>query len=135
MKRNRKLRIFIVEDNLIYQQLIAKQLESISYAIHFFTKGEDCIENIPQSNPDLIVLDNDLDGSFSGLDTLKLIRILYTDLYVIIFSTQALNTAENLSYYGTFEFVEKNDRAFSCLKEKICTSKVFLQKIKSEGAL
>ena len=31
--------IFVVEDNVIYQSLIAKELESLSSNIHFYTTG------------------------------------------------------------------------------------------------
>ncbi len=124
-----KLLIFIVEDNLFYQQLIAKELEYVSYAIHFFVKGEDCIFALPVLRPDMIVLDNDLEGKLSGLETLKIVRVLNPDLYVIIFSArQKLDTDENISFYGHFEFVEKNEMTVGILKNKIFGSKIYLQK-------
>ena len=87
MNQNKKLKIFVVEDNLIFQQLIAKQLETLSYAIKFFTQGEDCIKELSTNVPDIIVLDNSLAGTMSGLDTLKVIRVLHPELYIVIFST------------------------------------------------
>ncbi len=32
--------IFVVEDNIIYQGLIAKELESLRSYLHFYTNGE-----------------------------------------------------------------------------------------------
>src|SRR6188472_2343613 len=108
MKQNKGLCIIIVEDNPIYQQLIAKQLESIISTIHFFTKGEECIDKLESFRPDIVVLDNNLEGALSGLDTLKVIRLTKPYIHVILFSSELrLNTTENLSFYGVFEYLEK----------------------------
>jgi len=61
--------IFVVEDNLIYQNLIAKELESVSRNIHFYTNGESCLEELDKG-PSVIVMDYNLDGKLNGLDTL-----------------------------------------------------------------
>ena len=120
MKQNKGLCIIIVEDNLIYQQLIAKQLESISSTIHFFTKGEECIDKLESFRPDIVVLDNNLEGALSGLDTLKVIRLTEPYIHVILFSSELrLNTTENLSFYGVFEYLEKNSAGFKKLKDRI----------------
>src|SRR6195952_5463929 len=110
MKQIKKLCIIVVEDNLFYQQLIAKQLESISTKIHFFTNGEECLENLTACKADLIVLDNNLEGTMTGLESLKLIRVIEPNLPVILFSTElGLDTTENIASYGAFEYVEKNN--------------------------
>ena len=67
MKWKNEPRIFVVEDNLIYQQLIAKVLESISLDICFYTTGEACLEDLVR-NPDVIILDYQLDGQIDGLE-------------------------------------------------------------------
>lgn len=130
MTSSRKLNIFIAEDNLFYQQLIAKQLEPIASAIHFFTTGEDCVAALRDLVPDLIVLDNNLEGSLSGLETVKLIRICMPEVYVILFSSeQALNSQQNILLYGDFDYVEKNVNAFSCLKDKIALKHPLFKKV------
>ncbi len=126
MKNNKQLSVFIVEDNLMFQQLIAKQLDSISHTIHFFTTGEACIGELELIKPDVIILDNNLDGALSGLDTLKSLRQVDKEMYIILFSTEPdLDTRENLLQYGSFEYVEKNDAGFRHLKDKVCTSPVY----------
>ncbi|MEO5995458.1 MAG: response regulator [Chitinophagaceae bacterium] len=120
MKQNKDICIIIVEDNIFYQQLIAKQLESISSNIHFFTNGEECINKLDSLKPDIIILDNNLEGIMSGLDTLKVIRIAEPYIHVILFSSELkLNTTENLSFYGVFEYLEKNSSGFKKLKDRI----------------
>jgi CheY-like chemotaxis protein len=126
MKQIKKLCITVVEDNLFYQQLIAKQLESISSAIHFFSNGEECLEQLLHCKADLIVLDNNLGGMMTGLETLKLIRVIEPDLHVILFSTElGLDTEENASSFGVFEYVEKNNTGFKKLKDRIVKSDVY----------
>jgi len=129
MKQNNKLRIFIVEDNLLFQQLIAKELESISYSQYLFTNGEDCIEKLRQLKPDVIVLDNNLEGPMTGLETLKAIRGFDNDLYIIIFSTdEGIDSLENIASYGNFDYVEKTLASFTQLKQKICNSQIYTEK-------
>jgi len=131
MKQIKKLCIIVVEDNLFYQQLIAKQLESISTAIHFFTNGEDCLENFTGYKADLIILDNNLGGEVSGLETLKLIRLIEPNIHVILFSTDSgLDTEENISSYGLFDYIEKNNAGFKKLKDRIIYSEVYSERIK-----
>jgi DNA-binding NtrC family response regulator len=122
MKKIPAAKIFIVEDNLVYQQLIAKELEKLSGDIHFFTRGESCLEAL-SLNPSIIVLDYDLAGTLNGLDTLKHIRAANPHVYAILFSNKPnLNNKENISAYGFFDFVEKKPTSFGHLREKIVSS-------------
>ncbi len=119
MKQTYSPRIFIVEDNLIYQQLIAKELQPVSSDIHFFTEGESCVQAIGL-NPSIVILDFNLAGAMNGLDTLKSIRRFNPSIYAVIFSNQkGLNNQENFSEYGPFDFIEKKDNTFCRLREKI----------------
>jgi len=125
MKQQKDLCIIIVEDNLFYQHLIAKQLEPVSSAIHFFSSGEECVANIDGYRPDIIVLDNSLAGVMNGLETLKLLRVTEPAIHVILFSSEpGLNTTENLSHYGVFEYLEKNSAGFKKLKDRILEIKL-----------
>jgi|SRR5215467_11462357 len=119
MKRKVEPRIFIVEDNLVYQQLIAKELEALAGEIHFYTKGENCLEDL-HKNPSIIILDYNLDGEINGLDTLQEIRKFSDQVYIIMFSSQkSINTRENLNRYGPFTFLEKKFQSFGKLKQVI----------------
>jgi CheY-like chemotaxis protein len=119
MKIKQQPRIFIVEDNLLYQQLIAKELESLSEEIHFYTRGEDCLGDLDK-NPSIIVLDYELEGEMNGLDTMRAIRSLNSSIYVILFSNNKdLNSYENVAQYGSFDFLEKRDKSFRLLKQMI----------------
>jgi two-component system OmpR family response regulator len=111
--------IFVVEDNLIYQNLIAKELESVSRNIHFYTNGESCVEDLSKM-PTVIVLDYNLDGEMNGLDTLQRVRDINPDVYVILFSSQkGLNTKEIFLQYGSFDFLEKNSLSLRTLRNMV----------------
>ena len=111
--------IFIVEDNLLYQQLIARELESFGGQFFFYTTGEHCIANLCRQ-PSIVVLDYNLDGEINGLDTLEAIRKFDPSIFVVLFSSQKeLCTSENRQRYGSFDFIEKKDKSFSLLKKFI----------------
>jgi len=119
MEFNQQPVIFVVEDNVIYQGLIAKELESLSNNIHFYTNGESCISEL-YKQPTVIVLDYNLDGKMNGLDTLQRVRDVNPDVYVILFSSQkGLNTKEIFLQYGMFDFLEKNSLSLRTLRQMV----------------
>jgi two-component system, OmpR family, response regulator len=108
--------IFIVEDNLLYQQLIARELEGFG-PLFFYTTGEHCIANICR-RPSIVVLDYNLDGEINGLETLEEIRKFDPSIFVILFSSQKeVCSSENQQRYGSFDFLEKKEQSFSLLKQ------------------
>ncbi|HXB92729.1 MAG TPA: response regulator [Puia sp.] len=111
--------IFVVEDNVLYQNLIAKELESLSTNLHFYTNGESCLSDLDK-HPTVIVLDYNLDGEMNGLDTLQRVRDIDPDVYVILFSSQkGLNTKEIFLQYGSFDFLEKNSLSLQTLRQMV----------------
>jgi two-component system nitrogen regulation response regulator NtrX len=109
--------IFIVEDNLLYQQLIARELEDFGGPIYFYTTGEHCLANICL-NHSILVLDYNLDGEINGLETLEEIRKFDPSIFVILFSSQKdLHSNENQRRYGSFDFLEKKEQSFTLLKQ------------------
>src|SRR5664279_5190017 len=108
--------IFIVEDNLLYQQLIARELESFGGQLFFYTTGEHCIANLCR-RPSIVVLDYNLDGEINGLETLEEIRKFDPSILVVLFSSQKeVYRHENRRRYGSFDFLEKKEQSFPLLK-------------------
>ena len=108
--------IFIVEDNLLYQQLIARELEDFGGPLYFYTTGEHCIANLCRK-PSIVVLDYNLDGEINGLETLEEIRKFDPSIFVVLFSSQKeVYSNENQRRYGSFDFLEKKEQSFSMLK-------------------
>ena len=109
--------IFVVEDNIIYQGLIAKELETLSTNLHFYTNGESCLLDLDK-HPSIIVMDYNLDGEMNGLDTLQRVRDFDPNVYVILFSSQkGLNPKEIFLQYGSFDFLEKNSLSLRTLRQ------------------
>ena len=103
----------------MYQNLIAKELESVSSNIHFYTNGESCVDDLGKK-PEVIVLDYNLDGQMNGLDTLLQVRNINPDVYVILFSSQkGLATKEAFLRYGSFDYLEKNNLSLSTLHNMV----------------
>jgi two-component system, OmpR family, response regulator len=115
--------IFIVEDNLLYQQLIARELEDFGGPLYFYTTGEHCIANLCRK-PAIVVLDYNLDGEINGLETLEEIRKFDPSIFVVLFSSQKeVYNNENQRRYGSFDFLEKKEQSFSLLR-KLLQAKV-----------
>jgi CheY-like chemotaxis protein len=111
--------IFVVEDNIIYQGLIAKELETLSTNLYFYTNGESCLFDLDK-HPSIIVMDYNLDGQMNGLDTLQRVRDFDPNVYVILFSSQkGLNTKEIFLQYGSFDFLEKNSFSLRTLRQMV----------------
>jgi two-component system OmpR family response regulator len=111
--------IFIVEDNLMNQQLIARELESFGGRISFYTSGEDCLADL-SCHPSIVVLDYNLDGEINGLETLEVIRQFDPSIFVVLFSSQReVHSHENLERYGSFDFIEKREQSFALLKQLV----------------
>jgi DNA-binding NtrC family response regulator len=120
MEFNQQPVIFVVEDNVLYQNLIAKELETLSTNLHFYTNGESCVSDLDNKHPTVIVLDYNLDGKMNGLDTLQRVRDIDPNVYVILFSSQkGLNTKEVFLQYGTFDFLEKNSLSLRTLRQMV----------------
>jgi len=111
--------IFIVEDNLMNQQLIAREMESFGGRISFYTSGEDCLADLGR-HPSIVVLDYNLDGEINGLETLEVIRQFDPSIFVVLFSSQQeVHSHENQERYGSFDFIEKREQSFALLKQLV----------------
>ncbi len=63
------------------------------------------------NNPDLIILDYNLDKGMNGLDTFKIIHSREPKIPVIILSSQTdVQVAADLLKAGVFDYIEKKDK-------------------------
>lgn len=69
------IKILIVEDEMIIAANISLQLTSLGYeVIGIMPKGEDAISHIKSNIPDIILLDINLKGTLSGIETAQIIQ-------------------------------------------------------------
>jgi len=112
-------RIFVVEDNPVYQTLVLKQLENISQDIHVFSTGETFLAEL-DGRPDLIILDYNLDGAFTGYDVLKQLKNRALSSPVIFFSSNLeIAVTSSILKLGVVEYIEKTIFTLPRLKNTI----------------
>lgn len=104
--------IYIVEDNIMYANLIRQSLDNLGYKnIQMFETKEELVDTL-YKNPSIVILDYYLNQE-NGLDILKEIKSVNPNIEVIFLSGQQdMTVAINALKYGAFEYIEKNDNSF-----------------------
>lgn len=121
---NEKIKIFLVDDDLIYLKLLKIELlEQGDFDIETYATGELCLGNLSHS-PDVIVLDYYLDGidksAMNGIETLDKIKAVNPEIAVIMLSGQdSIDIAINCMHHKAFDYVVKSETAFLRLKKII----------------
>ncbi len=116
-KLNKK--IFIVEDDKFYAQLIQTYLFSLGFKdVLVYHSGKDCINSL-DVNPDLVILDYTL-GLENGIDVLIKIKESCTNTKVIMLSGQEFLSVSIKAYkYGVIDYIEKDKNALKNLELSI----------------
>ena len=105
-KSNISYKIFIVEDNKLYSQVLKKQLIDNQYQVKVFYNGRDCIASLDEQ-PDVITLDYTL-PDMTGHEVLKEIQKKSPSSNVIIISAQeSISTAIELMKNGAYDYIAK----------------------------
>lgn len=111
-------RIFVVEDNEFFSQLIKQKLENDQREISLFMSAETFRSYLYQ-NPDIVILDYNLPES-NGIDLLKEIKNFNQEIKTILLSGQdkvevVIEAFEN----GAEEYIKKDDNALTLLELKV----------------
>ena len=106
-KRERKLRLLVVEDEKKLCDMIAKSLHQAGYEVDTCNDGEEALEMICAEMYDLIVLDLNLPG-MDGMDILRELRKENEETKVLILSarSQIADKVEGLDA-GANDYMEK----------------------------
>ena len=112
--------IFIVEDDVIYQELVKNELAESQYSnIEVFSNGTDCLSNLYKM-PDIIMVDYNLDKKMNGIQVLKSAKSFNKEIHVIMFSAQErLEVIINSIKYGAYDYVIKNEFAMRRLRRMV----------------
>ncbi|NCB08747.1 MAG: sigma-54-dependent Fis family transcriptional regulator [Bacteroidia bacterium] len=101
-----KYKIFVVEDNVLYAQVLKKHLENDHFQVKVFHTGKDCIMKLNEA-PDVITLDYTL-PDMTGHDVLNEIQQKLPNTHVIVISAQEnINTAIELMKSGAYDYIMK----------------------------
>ena len=125
-------KIFIVEDDTFYAELLKNEIEKNRLGeVISFSSGESFMNNLFKM-PDIVLLDHNL-GSMQGVDILKKIKSLNPNIQVIILSAQVkMKVAITSLKFGAYDYVEKNDFAFDRIKALIKNITKFNQIVKKQ---
>jgi DNA-binding NtrC family response regulator len=105
--------IFVVEDDMLYMNLINKELEKMGYSnVKSYATGREAINNL-DTKPDIALLDYFLEKDFTGMDILKKIRKRYPETQVIFLTaSDDVNIAVDTMRNGAYDYIVKGDTAF-----------------------
>ena len=111
MQKTKNPLIFIIEDSVVYKDLIVGHLQSKKYNnLKTFSNAEDCLKEI-NLKPDLIVLDYTFEG-ISGLELMRKVKKELPEVDFIFISGQNdVEVAVNLMKLGAADYVVKNEKA------------------------
>lgn len=102
-------RIFVVEDDPIYQRMIKYLMElNPDHEVHVFATGQECLQHLDRK-PSIISLDYSL-PDMTGEEVLRKIKASNQDIGVIILSGQQdISTAVQLLKNGAFDYITKDN--------------------------
>lgn len=111
MQKTKNPLIFVVEDSIIYKDLIVGYLQSKKYMnIKTFKNGEECLKEL-HLKPDLIVLDYSFEG-ISGLELMRKVNVEHPEIDFIFLSAQnEVNVAVKIMKMGAADYIIKNEEA------------------------
>ncbi len=121
MKTKKQIRIFIVEDNKVFAQVMKVDIESafvtIPLEIHLFENGEKCMEKFKEVKPQVVILDYHLDskipGSVDGIQVLDWIKRENKETNVIMLTRDDnIDIALKSFKHGASDYVVKTDTQF-----------------------
>jgi two-component system, response regulator PdtaR len=99
-----KIKIFIVEDEIILANDLKQQLEKLGYlVVGIASNGKDAIKKTEEINPDLILMDIVLRGDLDGIETARKIREIYDIPFIYLtsyYDDEILIRAKNTYPYG-----------------------------------
>jgi FixJ family two-component response regulator len=119
MKNVKNPLIFIVQDSVVYKDMILGFLKSKNYTnIKTFKTGEECLKSI-HLKPDIIVLDYSF-GGITGLDLMKKVQDEHPEIKFIFLSGQNdVEVAVTIMKIGAADYIVKNDKALQNLLNSI----------------
>jgi len=111
MQNTKNPLIFIIEDSIVYKDLIVGYLQSKKYKnIKTFNNGEECFKEI-QLKPDIIILDYSYEG-INGIEFMRKVKEESPEIDFIFLSAQSkIPVAIKVMKLGAADYIIKNEQA------------------------
>ena len=126
MSNEKKIKLFLVDDDALYLKVLEIELlQNDNFILETFATGEMCIANLYQK-PDVIILDYYLDSfdknAMNGIEVLDKIKAINPDIPVVMLSSQdKIEVAINCMHHNAFDYIVKSETAFVRLRKAIST--------------
>ena len=82
----RQRRLLVCDDNNTVTQLLEMLFTREGWAVDVVASGEECLRRLTEIRPDVLLLDQQLDGGMDGIDTARILRREGFDRPVLLFS-------------------------------------------------
>lgn len=111
MQKTKNPLIYIIQDSVIYKDLIVGFLQQKKYKnIKTFKTAEECLKAI-NHKPDIIVLDYSFEG-ITGMELMKKVQLDHPEIDFIFLSGQNnVEVAVNIMKLGAADYIVKNEKA------------------------
>lgn len=121
MQQTKNPLIFIIEDSIVYKDLIVGYLNTNKYSnLKLYKNGDECLKNL-HLKPDLIILDYVSTG-MNGLELMRKVQNENPETDFIFLSGQNnVEVAVQIMKLGAADYIIKNDEAPKKLLKSIST--------------
>ncbi|HKC63525.1 MAG TPA: sigma-54 dependent transcriptional regulator [Pyrinomonadaceae bacterium] len=104
---SRKIRVLVVDDNKMFRDLVADQLNELNFEATSVESGEAALRSLAESDCDVILLDIKMTG-ISGLDALRQVRQMEDAPEVIMLTADtSLSTGIEAMRLGAYDYLTK----------------------------
>jgi DNA-binding NtrC family response regulator len=119
MQQTKNPLIFIIEDSVVYKDVLLGQLKSNHYTnLKLYKNGDECIKDI-HLKPDLIILDY-LSTGMNGLELMLKVHADHPEIEFIFLSGQNdVEVAVQIMKLGAADYIVKNEKAPNKLVKSI----------------
>ena len=112
--------VYVVDDDPLYLANVEQTIrsnENIHVDLKTFSTGEECLEEVANTPPDIVVLDYYLNSrianAMNGVQLLSKIKTFNSKIQAIMLSSQeSIDIAVNSIKYGASDYVVKSETAF-----------------------
>jgi DNA-binding NtrC family response regulator len=122
MDAKKHLKIFVVEDNKIYNRVVCEYLKKLNFKhVTSFYSGKECIKAVVAgASPHIVIQDYHLEDT-TGIDVLQNVKkISKRTEFVFLTGNEDMDVAVNTIKYGAFDYIIKdNDLALKKVVNKI----------------
>ncbi|MGJ8735225.1 response regulator [Zobellia laminariae] len=126
-----KLKVLIVEDNLIIQMFIEHIIINAGKThVKTADNGEDALKTVEQYTPDVVLLDIGLSGGLNGIETARILKEKFNTPFVYITGNSDYTTLENAKKTEPLHILRKPideyelNREFEIIRQKLLKAKL-----------